>query len=31
MLEATAERAVLPIGRRRTMRLPSACPRARPA
>jgi uncharacterized protein len=30
MLEATAERAVLPIGRRRTMRLPSACPRSRP-
>jgi uncharacterized protein len=31
MLEATAERAVLPIGRRRTVRLPGACPRLSPA
>jgi succinate-acetate transporter protein len=31
MLEATAERAVLPIGRRRTVKLPSTCPRPSPA
>ncbi|MCH6171574.1 acetate uptake transporter family protein [Pseudonocardia alaniniphila] len=31
MLEATAERAVLPIGKRRTVRLPATCPRPSPA
>ena len=31
MLEATTERAVLPVGRRRTVQLPGPCPRPSPA